>query len=832
MPKPSEMARQWHPYNFSDSVMEGAPVITKPILDLQLAEITTNRKETEFEEFARQLAQREVCSNLLPQTGPVGGGDSHTDSETVPVSPELALCRYWGNAAAVNGENWAFAFSAKKDFAVKIREDLAKIAALSRKFDQVFFITNQPVPDRRRRELEDELKHKHGFKEVRILDRTWIVEKVLQNDHIDLLRQALRLELPETTTKRAGPRDTANQQKLDKLLAKFAKPMEVYVTRYELASDYFRAGKLAARLEKPRTEVESYFDQAARVAREINHVTMMVEALYRKAWTAYWWYDDFVGAALMFDELLVHLPSVTDAETATLYANLYNCLRTGELTHQLDLPEGKSAAWDAAVRAKLEAIAADSSRPNNALHARTSLAFRRLAFAFGDKAEADRLFSELGECLLQGTGLGQYPFMAFVDNLRKMAEYCCENPAYLKLMDDLEPVIAARIGETDAAKASVDLGFKLLEKERYSEALARFCRAAVRCVKEETKDHLVRAIGGASMCYRGLGLLWAARGCILTVLHFAVREPADLARQRSFACQMFYQLASIELLLGRLGPFLAWFGMASLPALRIEPALAEESDDVDGLAVNLAAWMAVLDEESVEQLAETQVRMVSEGLQLPAAVLASRRGETAETSELIRDMVAALGHPMLKVVESFRKDPGARALPTRLTGETGSFWTMSTELFGTRFSIKCQNLADLVWLAEEMLSALECMAAFFRPERLAFIGPDFECTLVRQDSHRGAPEWDTDDFDPRPRLMCGPDLGEWLNANQGSPDSPVRDFVMRAILGTTMDPPDDILAEWEHLYKADATQLAFRLNFIRTTIRNLLGADRYGLSGK
>jgi len=47
-----------------------------------------------------------------------------------------------------------------------------------------------------------------------------------------------------------------------------------------------------------------------------------------------------------------------------------------------------------------------------------------------------------------------------------------------------------------------------------------------------------------------------------------------------------------------------------------------------------------------------------------------------------------------------------------------------------------------------------------------------------------------------------------------------------------MDPPDDILAEWEHLYKADATQLAFRLNFIRTTIRNLLGADRYGLSGK
>ncbi len=830
MPKPSEMARKWHPYNFSDSVVEGQHPVSRSMLEFQLAELTTNRKETEFEDFARRLAQREVCPNLLPQTGPVGGGDSHTDSETVPVSADLATERYWGNTPAVTGENWAFAFSAKKAFASKIREDGAKIAALGRKFDQVFFITNQPVSDKQRRKIEEELKQVHGFKEIRILDRTWIVEKVMQNDHVDLLREALRLDIPETRSRRSGPRDTANQQKLDELVKKFAKPHESYTTRYELASDYLRAGKLAARLERPRAEVESFFDQSAAVARRIEHTTMIVEALYHKAWTAYWWYDDFVGAAVLYDDMLPLLSAVMDSETVTLYSNLYNCLRTGELTDQLELPEGKSEAWNESVRAKLESMASDSSRPNNAFHARTSLAFHRLAFAFGDKAESERIFSELGHCLMAAKHLGQYPFMDFADNLRRMGEFFCKEPAYLKLMDALEPVIVARVGETEGARASVALGFQLLENEQHSEALLRFSRAAARSLHDETKDELVRALGGAGSCFHAMGLFWAARAYFIAAVHVAIRKPEDLARNSSFGFELFCTLANIELRLARLGPLLAWLGMASLPALR--PVTKEISDEIDEIASRLTAWFAVLDDGTVNELAAIEPRLVEQGLQLPAGILAFRRGETAETSELIRDLTAQLTHPISEVIEHMRKIPDIGVLPTRLDGEMGGFRTMATELFGIRFSIKCQNLPEFVWLAEEMLASLECVAAFLRPEKLAFLGSDFECTVVRQDSHNGAPTWDSDDFDSHPRLTCGPDLGQWMDANRDSPDWPVRDFVLRALLCSTMDPPEDILSEWENLCKADAIQLAFRFNFVRVAIRELLGAERYGLSEK
>lgn len=831
MPKPSEMARQWHPYNFSDSVVEGKHPVSRSVLEFQLAELTINRKETEFEEFGRQLIRREICPNLLPQTGPVGGGDSHTDSESVPVSPELAVTRYWGNAPAVTDENWAFAISAKKAFAAKIRDDAAKIAALTRKFDQVFFVTNQPVSDKQRRKLEEELKAKHGFTEVRILDRTWIVEKVIQNDHVDLLREVLRLDLPETRSKRTGPRDTANQQKLEKLLEKFLKPHESYATRYELASDYLRAGKLAARLEKPRAEVDSFFDQSAVVAREINHVPMVVEARYHKAWTAYWWYDDFIAAAEIFDEMITSLPEIIDAETATLYNTLYGCLRTGELTDQLTLPAGKSAAWDVAVREKLEAIAADSSRPNNAFHARTTLAFRQLTSAFVDKTKLESIFTELGRCLIEAKHLGQYPFMGFIEQLRKLGEFCCKEPAYLKLMDELEPAIVERVGEVQAAQASVALGYQLLEKEQYREALSRFCRAAVRSVKEETKDALVRAVGGAGASFHEMGLCWAARAYMLASLHFAIRSPEDLARRPSFGFQVFCTLARLELRLGRLGPFLAWFEMASLPALR-PPVKAGKSDEVDELAVSLAAWLAVLDDESIAEFAHVETQLAEADLRLPAAMLAFRRGATPETSELVREVSTQLAHPMGDLVTDMKADQSVRILPTRLTGETGSFWTMGTELFGIKYSIKCQNLPDLVFLAEEMLASLECVAAFVRPERLAFLGADFECTLIRDDAHRGAPKWDSDDFDPNPRLTCGPDFGRWMDDNHDSPDWPVRDFVLRALLCTTMDPPPDILAEWDNLYKADATRLAFQLNFVRVAIRELVGVDRYVLPAK
>jgi hypothetical protein len=151
--KPSTYYRAARPELFSDSKKSKKTVVTKAFLEFQLDQLTANKKEQEFEEFCRRLAEKEVCSNLVPQTGPTGGGDSKVDAATYPVDERLAERRYWGGRATPTNQDTGFAFSAKKDWRAKVKEDVAKIAALPRKFQRVYFITNQPARDKIRAEL-------------------------------------------------------------------------------------------------------------------------------------------------------------------------------------------------------------------------------------------------------------------------------------------------------------------------------------------------------------------------------------------------------------------------------------------------------------------------------------------------------------------------------------------------------------------------------------------------------------------------------------------------------------------------------------------------------
>jgi hypothetical protein len=92
--RPSEYMKQRRPYLFSDSEVISTPTPSREILDHYLESLTNRKEENEFEHFCRRLAEKELCPNLRPQTGPSGGGDSKVDSETYPVSSEISLRWY------------------------------------------------------------------------------------------------------------------------------------------------------------------------------------------------------------------------------------------------------------------------------------------------------------------------------------------------------------------------------------------------------------------------------------------------------------------------------------------------------------------------------------------------------------------------------------------------------------------------------------------------------------------------------------------------------------------------------------------------------------------
>src|SRR6185312_10390221 len=159
--QPSEFMRSRRPHLFSDSEFVQTPRLTRELLDHHLETLTNRKEENEFEHLCRRLAEKEICPNLRPQTGPTGGGDSKVDSETYPVSSQIARTWYEADEAAAH-EMWAFAFSAKKDWRSKVRSDVGSIKSTARPYHRIYFITNQYARDKARSEVEATLRNLAG----------------------------------------------------------------------------------------------------------------------------------------------------------------------------------------------------------------------------------------------------------------------------------------------------------------------------------------------------------------------------------------------------------------------------------------------------------------------------------------------------------------------------------------------------------------------------------------------------------------------------------------------------------------------------------------------
>src|SRR5580704_15856982 len=120
--RPSEFMKSRRPHLFSDTEVAEQAQLDRATFEYQLDTLTNRKQELDFELFARKLAEKEICPNLIPQTGPTGGGDSKVDSETHPVSSEISDRWYYADPKGREGatERWAFAFSTKADWKAKV----------------------------------------------------------------------------------------------------------------------------------------------------------------------------------------------------------------------------------------------------------------------------------------------------------------------------------------------------------------------------------------------------------------------------------------------------------------------------------------------------------------------------------------------------------------------------------------------------------------------------------------------------------------------------------------------------------------------------------------
>jgi hypothetical protein len=483
---PSRYMRDRHPDLFSDSVLEVEYDVSREVLSYHLETLTNQKDETAFENFAQRLCEKFIAPNIRPQTGPVGGGDGKTDAETYPVSREISA-RWFVPDNDKAGERKAFAFSAKKTWGQKVKADVASIAGTGRDHDAVICVTNQFGPSRKSADLQDELQKKYGIP-VTIQDRTWILDRVFHHDSMDIAVEELGIGRgTERHSKKLGPKDIERVAELDSLEAEIADGSKYQERTGSLVEDARRAALLARGLERPHEEVNGRFERALRLARDNNIKKLELATAYEWAWSAHFWHEDHDRTSELYEHverLALHSEDANDLERLS---NLLPLIRVSVHTGSMDAAKGKLSERTNALKDALAKLSAQTSRPNNALHAEALL----LLTCVSEKGVEHRddplknIWVQFTDVINRARGLGTFPFTSIANTLTQVGEFIADSEEFDVMFEAITNALAERSSEGEAATMNVQRAYQKLSKGQPYEAIRWFGRAVALLVKEE-----------------------------------------------------------------------------------------------------------------------------------------------------------------------------------------------------------------------------------------------------------------------------------------------------------------------------------------------------------
>ncbi len=543
---PSDFMRGRRPELYSDSTYSQKKELDSAFFEYHLDTITARKQEYEFERFCTLLAEKELCPNLLPQTGPTGGGDSKVDSETYPVADSILANWYEGVAREAGQERWAFAFSAKKEWRGKVRSDIKKIAKTDRGYTVVYFMSNQFISDKKRSDMEDELSKVYPF-DVRILDRTWIVETVLKNGHEEVASDALGLSVDYNRTKHTGTLDAEREEtikEIDELVTERANSL----TKYALAEEVLKSAFCARELERSKTEVYARFDRAIALAIEVGHESQIIRCKYQKAWTAFWWYEDYETLNCLYNEVEALVLATAFAEEYEYLVNLFTVsCRSVTAPDQDTVNQRKSKIMD-----RLELFSNEGDRPNNALYARSLSVSIQLQDALRNEEKLVTVFQEIKLILQKSETITGFPVTMLIRIIREIGDFLPDLEIIDEVFDRAGSILEKKSSEEIAVDLLIDRASHKLTHDKPYEALAKIEAAIDRSVSHDARATRVRLLLIASRMYKSIGLLWASRSSAVLALEQLFNEFADSGFGVGFIQKTFRSLIWTELELGRI----------------------------------------------------------------------------------------------------------------------------------------------------------------------------------------------------------------------------------------------------------------------------------------
>jgi hypothetical protein len=816
--RPSEYMRARHPHLFSDTKMIEHAHLDRAVFDHHLDTLTNRKQELAFERFARKLAEKEVCPNLVPQTGPTGGGDSKVDSETYPVSEEIAARWYEGQQKGAQ-ERWAFAFSTKKAWKQKVNADVASIAGTNRGYVRAYFITSRFVKDKDRGETQDQLTKQYGF-DVQILDRSWILEKVFTNKREQLAIDTLELDRPLAQSVTKGPRDMRREADIEELEQQINDATRYQGIEYQLVEDCLETALLARGLERPRIEVDGRFDRAIRIAKQDGTRQQHLRIAYQRAWTLFWWYEDYAAFTDAYGEVESLAQGSAQVGDIELLKNLWQLLHSAAKSSAVDAAAARLTERTVVLKQELQRLQQDKSRRSTALHARAQEVLVDLVEAQDNTEQLKRVLAEFQTIFEESKGLVDFPARELIDLVMVLGEAFPLSNTFDGIFEAVLTVAQDRESSATAGRMLLGRGMQKLENEQPYEAIRLLGRAQQHLAFRECRGELVTALALCSRAYEAAGLLWAARASMLLAASQALNEyweDGTVTRQ-AYAC--LRRLTWIELQIGRLPCVLAWIETAAALSHTIKLDTTEQDAlHTEWMHVDFTLGLLLLKTEFFELKHVTHLAAVLDQLHLDFSWITLLYILGYE-DRLRADKVFPENESSEEILDAFTS--AVNTLEVNDLPQTPEFLDkrkieLRSSVLGCAIIAEVPNKNRALFLAEAILAALEAFLATSLNTNLVPYAPNFRIKIIPSDFLQKPLEWTI--IEDQALIEVRYSTSEAVAVNV------LQELLPELIISITtqLAMPTD-LADFEALFRDEqAMGRAMCLTHIGVTIGNILG---------
>lgn len=726
---PKEFMKMRRPGRFSDTTIRKKGSLNRTLLEYKLDVITSNSQEQAFQNFCFKLAQLEIAPNLRPQTGPTGGGDSKTDTETYPVS-EFTRLNFWEGIGNEAGDHWAFAISAKKQWVSKAGADAKGIAATGRNYKRIFFITNQFTKDKKRAEVEDKLSNELSIP-VTILDRTWILDRVFENNRQKLASEELGLGEGMEDEVIVGPNDAERSRMFESLNIEIEQALSNAIITMPIADKALDTALLARGMGKSRSEVEGLFDRAINLAKKLGVEEQLYSVKYEKTWTTFFWFEDFQKFIELYEELEPIVETSANIHTLQRQNNLAGLLRTLPMEN---IPKDFIQSKFVNLNKWLTEFANDDTRPSASHQAKMLLALNKLFDDAAERKDLNNDFKEIG-VILQGTDrLIGFPYEESIGIIQESGDIFGDIPEYEKLINLIAEIDTRRKGEIPAAKSFLNYGMQHLEADRHYKAIEYMGRSLIGLYKKESKRDFIYALYFIAYAYEAVGLLWAARGSLIHAASYAtedLRQHQEINELQAKCCR---RLKMIELRLGRVGYTLEWHEVDLILSQQLaltqqerDAVLEESLGNFSGVLGCLLLKTRTGDLPKLEKAPDIFNRLTIDFSGLPLLYLLG--GE----KYLPPDFWQTIGEqPVKEFFDRWWKQPAIDDLPDHPDYYLDQTIRIESNILGTHFILETKNASPGIEICEMIVAALEAYLATALPMHL--VGKVSEFKIIAEEN--------------------------------------------------------------------------------------------------